>query len=180
MSEVHHRNGHVGIFPHLIDRAKPGIIGVRKNGKRFVNEAGSYPDYVIGLQQATPKGEECVSWLIADHPTLRRYGIGYAKPFPFQLARIRSAYLQRGKTILNCAACVDADSLERTIAAYNEHAANGGTGIGRGTTVQPGRRRCDREAEPVRRASQRTVLRGQGAARQRDIRGHQDRREGAR
>jgi succinate dehydrogenase/fumarate reductase flavoprotein subunit len=138
VSEVRHRDGRVGIFPHLIDRAKPGIIAVRADGRRFVNEAGSYPDFIIALQEATPEGKEVAAYLLADHPTLRHYGLGYAKPFPFQLApHLRSGYLKRGKAIRELAiACgIDAAGLEQTIADYNRDARKGeDPAFGRGTT----------------------------------------------
>jgi succinate dehydrogenase/fumarate reductase flavoprotein subunit len=138
VSEVRHRDGRVGIFPHLIDRAKPGVIAVRADGRRFVNEAGSYPDFIIGLLEATRDGEEVAAYLIADHPTLRRYGLGYAKPFPFQLApHLRSGYLKRGETVRDLAiACgIDAEALERTLADYNRAAQHGeDPEFGRGST----------------------------------------------
>ncbi len=33
-----------GVFPHLLDRYKPGIIGVLRSGQRFTNESNSYHD----------------------------------------------------------------------------------------------------------------------------------------
>ena len=42
VSKIPYGNGNTGNFPHVIDRGKPGLIGVLKNGKRFVNEAGGY------------------------------------------------------------------------------------------------------------------------------------------
>src|SRR5262249_6069130 len=36
-------------FPHFIDRAKPGIIAVDRRGKRFVNEALSYHEFVPAM-----------------------------------------------------------------------------------------------------------------------------------
>ncbi|HTS23994.1 MAG TPA: FAD-dependent oxidoreductase [Casimicrobiaceae bacterium] len=138
VSEVRHPDGRLGIFPHLIDRAKPGVVAVRADGRRFVNEAGSYCDFVAALQQATAEGEEVAAYLLADHPTLRRYGLGYAKPFPFQLApHLRSGYLKRGATLRELAlACgIAPEALERTIADYNRHARSGeDPAFGRGTT----------------------------------------------
>ena len=43
------RDGSKGLFPHLmLDRAKPGLIAVNAAGRRFVNEAASYHDFVAG------------------------------------------------------------------------------------------------------------------------------------
>ena len=63
-------------FPHIIERGKPGIIGVLASGKRFCNEGLGYHDYVTALLAATPEGQEARSWLICDHRFLRRYGLG--------------------------------------------------------------------------------------------------------
>src|SRR6185437_11654254 len=43
-------NGELSVFPHiLLDRAKPGLLAVDKTGKRFVNEANSYHDFVDAM-----------------------------------------------------------------------------------------------------------------------------------
>jgi len=128
VSLVPRKDGSFGVFPHFIDRGKPGVIAVLRNGRRFVNEANSYHDYVQAMVAATPKGETPESWLIADHPTLRRYGLGYAKPFPVPLASVLAdGYLKRGRTLRELAAAigVDADALEDTVARVNRAAAEG-------------------------------------------------------
>ncbi len=38
VSKVPLGKGRIGVFPHLLDRYKPGIIGVLRNGRRFTNE----------------------------------------------------------------------------------------------------------------------------------------------
>src|SRR6266478_1044459 len=72
VSLVPHRDGSVGHFPHIIDRAKPGIIGVLADGRRFVNEADGYYDYVAAMVRAVPEGQEVASWLICAHAAQRR------------------------------------------------------------------------------------------------------------
>ena len=43
-------DGGTGPYPHLaLDRAKPGLIAVNSAGRRFVNEAASYHDFVDGM-----------------------------------------------------------------------------------------------------------------------------------
>ena len=69
------------LFPHLVERAKPGFIAVLPNGKRFTNEADSYHDFIAALLEATPPGEAPQAWLIGDSRALRRYGLGHARPF---------------------------------------------------------------------------------------------------
>ncbi|MFM6991814.1 MAG: FAD-dependent oxidoreductase [Rhodoferax sp.] len=127
VSLVKHSDGKTGVFPHLIDRYKPGIIAVVRNGKRFVNEADSYHDFGQALQRQCP-GREAEAWLIADHRALRRYGLGFAKPFPLPIGGlIRSGYLIKGRTIAQLAqrAGIDAEQLVRTIDAFNGPARHG-------------------------------------------------------
>lgn len=128
VSQVPRRNGHFGHFPHLIDRAKPGFIAVRRDGRRFVNEADCYHDFMNALFAATPQAEQPEAWLICDHAAQRRYGIGWAKPFPFPTRFYqRSGYLHSGATLAQLAQrCgIDAEQLQRTVEGFNHHAAQG-------------------------------------------------------
>ncbi len=139
VSRVPRRGGDVGVFPHFIDRAKPGLIAVRSDGARFVNEANSYHDFVQALTAATPAGEPVRAFLIADHAFIRRFGLGFAKPFPVPLGPlVRSGYLKRGATpeALARAAGIDPAGLARTLAAYNEDARAGEDRVfGKGSTA---------------------------------------------
>ncbi len=83
VSRVTLASGQQLMFPHLVERAKPGVIAVLPNGKRFVNEADSYHDFIAALLAATPAGDTPQAWLLADRRALRRYGLGHARPFPF-------------------------------------------------------------------------------------------------
>ncbi|MBD3846495.1 FAD-dependent oxidoreductase [Bosea sp. SSUT16] len=128
VSLVPRRDGSFGHFPHLVERAKPGLIAVTVDGRRFVNEADSYYDYVEALLKAIPAGAEPVSWLICDHRFQRRYGLGFAKPAPLPLAPyLASSYLRRGKTLAELARIcgIDPDRLVETVARYNAAAAQG-------------------------------------------------------
>ncbi|WP_182086329.1 FAD-dependent oxidoreductase [Aureimonas sp. ME7] len=121
-------NGASIAFPHLVDRAKPGIIAVTPGGRRFVSEADSYHDFMAALAAATPQGAYPTGWLIADHKAQRRWGLGWAKPFPFPLGRaLRSGYLKRGRDITELAqACsIPEGALEATLARFNQGAAQG-------------------------------------------------------
>ena len=43
-------DGHLSVFPHImLDRAKPGLLAVNTSGRRFVNEADSYHDFVAAM-----------------------------------------------------------------------------------------------------------------------------------
>jgi len=128
VSLVPKREGDAVAFAHLIERAKPGVIAVTRAGRRFVNEASSYYDFVSAMIGATPPGEEVCAWLVCDHRFQRRYGLGAAKPFPFPLHRHeRTGYLKTAPTIEALARqCgIDARALSETIAAYNAHAKDG-------------------------------------------------------
>jgi succinate dehydrogenase/fumarate reductase flavoprotein subunit len=138
VSRVRHADGSVGHFPHIIDRAKPGLIGVLANGRRFVNEADGYYDYTAAMVAAVPPGQEVASWLVCDHRFQRRYGIGFAKPFPLPLTPyLRSGYLKRGQSIEELAkACgIAPEALCETVEAFNEPARRGeDPEFGRGST----------------------------------------------
>lgn len=117
-----------GVFPHILDRGKPGVIGVLSTGRRFVNEADGYHDYVLAMLRSVPEGEEVQSWLIADHRFVRRYPLGMAKPFPVPLGPyVRSGYLIRADSVEELARrCgIDPDGLAATVHDVNEHARRG-------------------------------------------------------
>jgi succinate dehydrogenase/fumarate reductase flavoprotein subunit len=128
VSLVPKANGQTVAFPHLIERAKPGVIAVTRAGRRFTNEASSYYDFVSALLGTIRPGEEACAWLICDHRFQRRYGLGAAKPFPFPLGpHERSGYLQSAPTLEALARqCgIDAAVLAETVAAYNVYAKDG-------------------------------------------------------
>ncbi len=117
-----------GRFPHLIERAKPGLIMVTRAGRRFANEADSYHDVMQALFAATPKGASVEAFLICDHDFQRRYGLGRARPRPFSVRRwINNGYLKRAGSIADLARqCgVDAEALEETVNTFNAGAAEG-------------------------------------------------------
>jgi len=138
VSLVPSKNGKSGHFPHIIDRAKPGVIGVLANGRRFVNEANGYYDYVAAMLGQVPEGEEVASWLICDHRALRRYGLGIVRPAPVPYwLRLRDGYLKRGKTLAELAEkCgIDGQALTATVEQYNRTASEGIDPLfGKGTT----------------------------------------------
>jgi succinate dehydrogenase/fumarate reductase flavoprotein subunit len=127
VSRVPYPDGSVGHFPHIIERAKPGIIGVLANGKRFVNEADGYYDYVKAMVEHAP-GSEVASWLICSHRFQRRYGLGISRPFPLPIKpHLDSGYLKVGNTLeaLASACGIDPQGLRRTVDDFNRHARLG-------------------------------------------------------
>lgn len=117
-------DGSTGIYPHFVDRGKPGIIAVNAAGKRFVNESDSYHDFIRGyLDQGAGR-----MFFIADAAAVSRYGLGIVKPFPFPKSHwLRSGYLRRGDTIASLAQAtgIDPMGLQQTIDSFNRHAALG-------------------------------------------------------
>ncbi|MDO8769772.1 MAG: FAD-dependent oxidoreductase [Burkholderiaceae bacterium] len=139
VSKVDYGNGEIGVFPHLLDRYKPGIIGVLANGKRFTNESNSYHDVGAAMIRACEGQKDTAMWLICDKATMGKYGLGYAKPSPMPLGGlIRNGYLVKGNTLAELAANagIDPAGLEQTVRDYNVGAVKGeDPAFGRGRTA---------------------------------------------
>lgn len=122
-------------FPHLfLDRAKPGVIAVGQDGRRFANEALSYHDFV---QAMIATGHHSV-WLVCDHRALRRYGFGAVRPFPAPIgSHLRSGYLKRGRTFAELAQRIGVPPavLTETVETFNAAAGAGSDpAFGKGST----------------------------------------------
>ena len=133
-------DGTLGTFPHFVDRYKPGFIAVTRSGRRFANEANSYHDFCKAMmRQCEEEGTENAAWLITDHRSFRKYGLGFAKPYPVPYKRlVKSGYLIVGKTLKELADNIGADGvqLEKTVLAYNEPARRGeDPEFGKGSTA---------------------------------------------
>ena len=139
VSKVDYGNGEVGVFPHLLDRYKPGVIGVMRNGKRFANESNSYHDVGVDMIRASEGHNETVMWLVCDKTALGKYGLGFVKPAPMPIGKfLRNGYLLSGETLADLAkaAGIDAQALEETVREYNLGAVEGNDlQYGRGTTA---------------------------------------------
>ena len=121
-------DGTKGVMPHFIDRAKPGVIIVSRQGKRFTNEAASYHDFVQDLVKVTKGDKEIFAWEICDHSTLRQYGMGCVAPFPLPFGRhLRTGYLKSGRTLSELARNigVDENALQATVEVFNKSARQG-------------------------------------------------------
>ena len=128
VSWVPQADGSVVHFPHLIERAKPGLIAVTPQGLRFCNEADSYFDVVQALLKATPSGQLPQAWLLCDHAFIRRYGLGAVKPAPMPLGRwLNNGYLHRAANLaLLAQACkLPFVALQGTLTRYNAMALRG-------------------------------------------------------
>ncbi|WP_027572742.1 FAD-dependent oxidoreductase [Bradyrhizobium sp. WSM1743] len=131
------KDGSKGVMPHFIDRAKPGVIAVMPDGKRFANEGNSYHDFVQAMVKAAKPGEEIAAFLVCDHKTLRTYGLGCVPPFPMPLGHhLKTGYLMRGDTLeaLAAKAGIDAKAFVETVKQFNVTAPLGqDTDFGKGT-----------------------------------------------
>ncbi len=138
VSKVDYGNGEIGVFPHLLDRYKPGVIGVLASGQRFTNESNSYHDVGAAMMRACEGQEETAMWLVCDKTTLAKYGIGFVKPAPMPIGKfLRNGYLIKGNTLAELAQkCgIDPAGLEQTVREYNVGAVKGeDPAFGRGRT----------------------------------------------
>jgi len=128
VSQVPREDGSVGLFPHFIDRAKPGVIAVTRKGRRFVNEGNSYHDFVQALMKEVPTDREIAAWLVTDHRAIRAYGLGFVKPRPLPLGpHLKSRYLLKGESLEELAQKigVDKEPFLQTLHRYNENAKSG-------------------------------------------------------
>ncbi|MCA1389531.1 FAD-dependent oxidoreductase [Bradyrhizobium sp. IC3123] len=122
------KDGSKGVMPHFIDRAKPGVIAVMRDGRRFANEGNSYHDFVQAMIKAAKPGEEIAAFLVCDHRTLRKYGLGCVPPFPMPLGHhLKTGYLMRGDTLeaLAAKAGIDAKAFAETVKQFNATAPLG-------------------------------------------------------
>jgi succinate dehydrogenase/fumarate reductase flavoprotein subunit len=132
-------DGHLSVFPHImLDRAKPGLLAVDASGRRFVNEANSYHDFVEGMLQSNRSPVSVPAYLICDRSFISDFGIGLVHPGTKSLRRFIAAnYLLEGRTIAELAKKIGADgnALTETIARYNRYAETGiDEEFGRGTS----------------------------------------------
>jgi succinate dehydrogenase/fumarate reductase flavoprotein subunit len=133
-------DGDTSVFPHImLDRAKPGLIAVNSAGRRFVNEADSYHDFVEGMLRANLAVPSIPVFLICDRSFIYDYGLGLVHPRTRNLARfLRSGYLKRGGTVAELAGEIRVDGavLSETIDRHNRYAVTGvDEDFGRGGSV---------------------------------------------
>jgi len=138
VSKVPRSEGGIGVFPHFVDRAKPGVIAVTCSGRRFVNEATNYHAFVQAMVLAAGTARPVRAFLVCDARAIRRYGLGAVLPAPLPRGRwIRNGYLHEAPTLKSLALKLQmapADLLA-TAAKFNHDAAQGlDSEFGRGST----------------------------------------------
>ncbi len=133
-------DGSHGVFPHTVtDRAKPGVIAVNSSGRRFVNEALSYHEFVLAMLRDGNDATDREFYLICDRHFLWSYGLGRVQPFTWHVGRyVRSGELIEAPGIDELAAKlgIEKSALSATLGRYNVHARMGlDPEFGRGTTI---------------------------------------------
>lgn len=140
VSRRRRKDGSMAVFPHFVfDRAKPGIISVGRDGRRFVNESTSYHRFVSAMYAVNNEGSHMPVYLVADARALKTYGLGMIRPGgagirPF----LADGYLTEGKTPEELAAKlgINAEGLKDSLARMSSYGKTGvDTDFARGTTV---------------------------------------------
>lgn len=123
-------DGSTAVWPHIVlDRGKPGLIAVNSAGRRFVDEATSYHEFVRAMYRAHAATPAIPAFLVCDRAFIRGYGLGLIRPRTPSLSRhVRRGYLKEAATIAGLAEAigVPAAGLQETVARNNRFA-----GIGR-------------------------------------------------
>jgi hypothetical protein len=116
------------IFPHTVtDRAKPGMIALDRHGRRFVNEAVSYHEFVLAMLRSSNEGE-AMAFLVCDRTALWKYGLGRIKPMSFSMRRdLASGYLVQANDPGDLARKLGlpVEAVVKTIADFNRDAELG-------------------------------------------------------
>ncbi|MFC0450586.1 FAD-dependent oxidoreductase [Rhodococcus jostii] len=120
--------GQQRIFPHLRAFGLPGLIAVNRKGERFANESSSYHDFGMAMIEENAGADETFGYIIADSKAMKKYGIGYAKPWPIPQGYFtKTGFLHKADTVEELARTIgiDAAGLKQTLAEFNTGAAKG-------------------------------------------------------
>jgi len=133
-------DGSQGVFPHTVtDRAKPGVIAVNSAGRRFVNEALSYHEFVLAMLRDGNDTADRSFHLVCDRDFLWSYGLGRIQPFTRRIRRyVESGELVEAPSIDALADLIDVESstLAATVENYNAQARVGlDPDFGRGSNI---------------------------------------------
>lgn len=122
MPSVRHPSG--AVIPLVSERAIPGQVIVSSDGRRFVNEASPYVNFV----HAQLDGKHLPAWLVMDHQARTRYPFAQILPGkPFPQKYYDSGVVHRADTVhaLAGAIGVPAGNLVATVERFNRFAAVG-------------------------------------------------------
>jgi succinate dehydrogenase/fumarate reductase flavoprotein subunit len=123
------KDGSIIVYPHIVlDRPKPGLIAVNAAGRRFVDEAVSYHQFVRAMYRAHRNAPCIPAMLVCDRRFVWKYGLGMIRPMtPVLRPYVDSGYLQLAPTIEALAQKigVSPEGLIETVAKNNECAKAG-------------------------------------------------------
>ena len=122
-------DGSTIVYPHIVlDRSKPGLIAINRAGRRFVDEAVSYHQFVRAMYRAHRELPCIPAMLVCDRRFIWKYGLGMIRPrTPSLRGYVDSGYLISAPSIEALAAKlgVDAAELAETVRKNNEYAKSG-------------------------------------------------------
>lgn len=123
-------DGSTAVYPHIVlDRAKPGLVAVGSDGRRFTNEGASYHEFTRGMYAAHGKRASTIpAWLVCDSRFLWKYGLGMIRPMSLRLSGYRArGYLHSADTIAALARRIGVDpaGLAETVQRHAEFARSG-------------------------------------------------------
>jgi len=123
------KDGSTIVYPHIVlDRSKPGLVAVNAAGRRFVDEAVSYHQFVRAMYRAQRESPCIPAMLICDRRFVWKYGLGMIRPMtPSLKPYVDSGYLQLAPSIEALAQRIGVDpaGLAETVAKQNEYARTG-------------------------------------------------------
>jgi succinate dehydrogenase/fumarate reductase flavoprotein subunit len=123
-------DGSTVVFPHIWDRAKPGLVAVNSAGRRFVDESVSYHEFTRGMYHSNETVPSIPAMLVCDRRFLWKYGLGMIRPLTpsfFLKSHIESGYVYSANTLEELARKIgiDAAGLAATVEANNRFAQTG-------------------------------------------------------
>lgn len=120
--------GPAGVWPHLVDRLKPGFIAVNGNAERFGNESAAYSKFVPMMLRGSGDEPLAYAWLIGEERAVSKWGIGRVRPKPLsRRSFLRSGYLTKARTLEELAGKIGLDPrrLTATVDRFNADARAG-------------------------------------------------------
>ncbi len=123
------KDGSTAVYPHIVlDRGKPGLVAVNSAGRRFVNEAVAYHEFVRAMYRSHREVASIPTMLVCDRRFAWKYGLGMIRPLTLVLKPfVNCGYLHVADSVGGLARKigVDAAGLVETIRAHNEFAQTG-------------------------------------------------------
>ena len=134
------KDGSTAVYPHIVlDRGKPGLVAVNMAGRRFVDEAVAYHEFVRAMYRSHRSVPSIPAMLVCDRRFVWRYGLGMIRPrTPFLKPFINRGYLRVADSVEGLARTIGVDpvGLIGTVRAQNEYARTGvDTEFGKGSNA---------------------------------------------